>query len=58
VDHQHLYSRVGRLRLMARIQLVGAFINNALFRGTSCQQQRQQERGSERFIDGFSPPYR
>ncbi|SAJ31312.1 Uncharacterised protein [Enterobacter cloacae] len=43
VNNQHLYTRVGRLRLMARIQLVRAFINNALFRGASCQQHRQQE---------------
>lgn len=43
VNNQHLYTRVGRLRLMARIQLVRAFINDALFRGASCQQYRQQE---------------
>ena len=43
MDHQHLYARVGRLRLMARIKFVRAFINNALFRGASCQQQCQQE---------------
>ena len=45
VDHQHLDARVSRLRLMTRIQLVGAFVDDPFFGGASCQQQRQQKRG-------------
>ncbi len=43
VKNQHFYARIRRLGLMARIQLVGTFIDNPFFRDTSCQQQRQQE---------------
>jgi hypothetical protein len=42
VNHQHFDARIGRLRRMARIQLIAIAIDNAFFAGAARQQQRQQ----------------
>ncbi|MNZ79411.1 hypothetical protein D3C78_980130 [compost metagenome] len=49
MDHQHFNAWVGSLRLMAGIQLIRPFIDDALFTRTSRQQQRQQGKGQQTF---------